>query len=377
MSVACLLFVALCVEPGLSQTKVPLVIDRTSPSIFWDSLFCDRYYNCGLSTGENVKEGVFGPNSIPIKVWRAEGEFLFAIDTNGDKNLTRERRLRIDSGSSIKVNIDKRISAGRSVHLPFEIAHERVERKGEIIDSFRIRSHYSAVGDVRMGGCAVKISLDDMNRDGEFRLTDASRGTNLRLDLNHDGRFWGKEEHRSSNEIIELCGNRVLVSELNDTRIEFSVTDLVIAKIGDVVPKFALTLLDGKTITSDLLKGKNVVLDFWASWCVPCVENLPELKQLGEIYGSKVRTFSVNVDEPANRSIIEGIIAKYGIADSSSVRGFGDKDPLWKTFGGANLNRMSIPLYVLIDRDGILRYADNGGKNLVDLRNSIDKILPE
>jgi len=51
--------------------------------------------------------------------------------------------------------------------------------------------------------------------------------------------------------------------------------------------------------------------------------------------------------------------------------------PLWKTFGGANLNNLSIPLYVFVDKNGIIRYADNGGKDLNDLKSKIKEFLPE
>ncbi|HUR98270.1 MAG TPA: hypothetical protein VMZ26_09430, partial [Pyrinomonadaceae bacterium] len=64
-----------------------------------------------------------------------------------------------------------------------------------------------------------------------------------------------------------------------------------------------------------------------------------------------------------------------GIRDFSAVRGMGNADHLWKTFGGANSNRLAIPLYVLIDKNSVIRYAGDGGEQLAELKREIGKVL--
>jgi thiol-disulfide isomerase/thioredoxin len=59
--------------------------------------------------------------------------------------------------------------------------------------------------------------------------------------------------------------------------------------VGKPAPDFSLTLLDGpgkvKTITKAELAGKVVLIDFWATWCGPCLMELPEIQKLIENYG--------------------------------------------------------------------------------------------
>jgi hypothetical protein len=57
------------------------------------------------------------------------------------------------------------------------------------------------------------------------------------------------------------------------------------------------------------------------------------------------------------------------------MRGRGDADPLWKMFGGMEQNRLAIPLYVVVDAEGRLRYAANGGEDLAELRKTIKSLV--
>ena len=58
--------------------------------------------------------------------------------------------------------------------------------------------------------------------------------------------------------------------------------------VGNTIPEFSVPSLDGKTINKDSLKGHAVVLNFWASWCTPCMAEIPELKELAANSNAKV-----------------------------------------------------------------------------------------
>ncbi|SFZ93084.1 Peroxiredoxin [Flaviramulus basaltis] len=57
--------------------------------------------------------------------------------------------------------------------------------------------------------------------------------------------------------------------------------------VGAVVPDFTLTTVDGKGLTLSKVEGKYILIDFWASWCVPCRASFPHLKELYKQYKDK------------------------------------------------------------------------------------------
>ena len=114
-----------------------------------------------------------------------------------------------------------------------------------------------------------------------------------------------------------------------------------------------------------------MLVDFWASWCAPCVGSLPDIKKLRDELKGSADVFSINVDKSERRSLAENIIRDNDLGAFSSIRGRGEDDPVWRSFGGANQNHLAIPLYVLIDKDGVVRYSGNGGQDLVDLAGDI------
>src|SRR5664279_3231747 len=77
---------------------------------------------------------------------------------------------------------------------------------------------------------------------------------------------------------------------------------------GDMAPEFTIRADNGRTVTLPNFGGKILVLNFWATWCPPCVQETPSLSQFAAAYASKgvvVLGVSVDKDEAAYRAFLQ------------------------------------------------------------------------
>ena len=123
-------------------------------------------------------------------------------------------------------------------------------------------------------------------------------------------------------------------------------------KVGDPAPAFTLQTLDGKTVSNASLKGKIVLLDFWATWCPPCRQALPEIKSLAKKNaGHSLVVISVSVDD--NKATLEDFVHKNGL----------DWLQAWDAEGKVTNGVFGIsdfPTYVLLDAQGRVAYRQKG-----------------
>lgn len=100
--------------------------------------------------------------------------------------------------------------------------------------------------------------------------------------------------------------------------------------VGKSAPNFVLPILGSEeTLSSDDLKGSPVVVNFWASWCIPCREEAPTLEQKWRKYREQgVRFMGVNVQDAEEDAI--GFVKEFGIT-FPSVRNTDLR--LWTQFG--------------------------------------------
>ncbi len=114
-------------------------------------------------------------------------------------------------------------------------------------------------------------------------------------------------------------------------------------KLGDLAPPFILKDLDGKKVSLDDFKGKVVLIDFWATWCPPCKESVPDLNSLYEKYknnGVVILGLSVDAGGPnIVKAFKEAYKMSYPIlmADESITRKYGVR---------------GIPSLFILDKDG-------------------------
>ena len=115
---------------------------------------------------------------------------------------------------------------------------------------------------------------------------------------------------------------------------------------GSKAPSFELPDQNKKTIKLTDFKGKIVYLDFWASWCLPCLQEMKIKQNLKDKYGNDIAFVSISLDK--NFSTMKSYLDKN--KNLNSVFLFSGEDDRIKE----DYNVKSIPAYYLIDRDGDL-----------------------
>jgi thiol-disulfide isomerase/thioredoxin len=122
-------------------------------------------------------------------------------------------------------------------------------------------------------------------------------------------------------------------------------------KTGDAFPDLAKYSIEGQVPSPDALRGKVVLVDFWASWCGPCKGSFPVLEELHQQYGNRgLVVVGVNLDETseAMREYLEKHKVTFTILRDREQK-------LVKTVGIA-----SMPSSFLLDGQGKVRFVHNG-----------------
>ena len=125
-------------------------------------------------------------------------------------------------------------------------------------------------------------------------------------------------------------------------------TPVSAGEIGSRLPAFTVDDLQGHTISSADLHGKVVLVDFWATWCQPCKQEMPGYQKLLDRYGAQGLAvvgfkFDTMMDTEDPTKFAEKIGVRYPLAVAT--------DDLKQEFGGIE----GLPTTMLYDREGILR----------------------
>lgn len=135
------------------------------------------------------------------------------------------------------------------------------------------------------------------------------------------------------------------------------------------VPDPSFKTLDGQSHKLSSLRGQIVVINFWATWCGPCQEELPRLSQIAAAYSGKPVDFVfISIDEPKDRGKIPSALAKLHVDFSSWVNA--DTDTL-DSFGLGNI----VPGTIVLDETGQPVARIMGEAKEDDVRKPVDWLL--
>ncbi len=136
--------------------------------------------------------------------------------------------------------------------------------------------------------------------------------------------------------------------------------------VGSLAPNFSASSIVGKEINLSSFKGKYILLDFWASWCAPCREAIPHLKELYQQYHSSgFEIISISIDK--KKADWEKAVKQEEISDWNNVLVNEKIDKYYENV------RLPIPSSILINKDGVIVWKSDIYKGSVGL----DEFLKE
>ena len=141
-------------------------------------------------------------------------------------------------------------------------------------------------------------------------------------------------------------------------------------RVGERAPALVVPQLDGRLFDLAGLRGKVVIVNFWASWCAPCRSEMPRLDAFYRRYHAQgLDLLGLSVDDAGDRAAVEAIMKRFSypaaMAAMAKVNGFGEP--------------LGVPMTWIIDPAGIVRTRLIAGSALTEqsLERAVLPLLPK
>ncbi|RBW69002.1 peroxiredoxin family protein [Bacillus taeanensis] len=117
---------------------------------------------------------------------------------------------------------------------------------------------------------------------------------------------------------------------------------------GDKAPNFTLENLKGEQVSLSDFRGKKVLLNFWATWCPPCKEEMPEMEEFYEKNGAKMEIIAVNLTMfEHDQANVAPFIKEYGLTFPVLLDKEGEQAKVYQA--------ITIPTSYIVDEKGIIQ----------------------
>lgn len=289
------------------------------------------------------------------------------VDLNGDGVLTSSEKIPgvgVTGGFSWSVSLKAQPSGGSAYDYPFSIIWP--EGRGYV---------FLLGGAPRRGffGDHALVMVDG-DLDGVF----GTKGDFLAVDVDNDGTIYASpdgHEYFSLSEPFTIGSESFKLENITPDGLKVSLvsTAYVPPKVplipGFPAPDFSFgDFLSGQELSLRSFRGQVVLLDFWATWCPPCMASLPEIRKIyEEFHPLGFEIVGVSLDESATD--LRRVLTQYEITWPVAFEGNRWNNSI------ANLYRVyQIPTTYLIDQDGIIRARDLEGD---ELRKILTELLKD
>lgn len=139
-------------------------------------------------------------------------------------------------------------------------------------------------------------------------------------------------------------------------------------KVGFLAPDISLSTLDGSVVRLADLRGKNVLINYWVTWCIPCMNELPVLSQLSQVYQDQnVVILTVNGIEQDQMGAVQQVVADLGLKQPVLLD---ESQSFWSTY-----LVQFLPTSFFIDTQGIIRHIMLGSATEDALRSKLDMLI--
>ena len=278
------------------------------------------------------------------------------------------------------------------LHIPMYRFDKNDPQRAALATNIFYYGDYARSGEVKLGDKTYAAMLYDWASSGDFRAasgskpaTMASRPASLFIDINGDGKFEGRSESFPVNKPFNVGGTTYEVAGLTASGSSFQIiksTQTVaetkpeapkpVLTAGHPAIKFSAKTTDGKEVAfPTAYKGKLVMLDFWATWCPPCREEIPHIAAAYEKFHPQgLEILGISLDQKNAEEKLASFTKEHNMPWAQVYDG-----KYWQAEVATNYFIQSIPHAYLVDGDTGMIVAEGDDMRGEVLAATVSKAL--